>query len=75
MPYTIENGIKTNSSKVVATKIAQLLQAEKCTVKESHDILSLVADIVNNSTVTVQAPSALDLGSAVRGAVLSAVDK
>lgn len=54
MPYTVKDGIKADSSAEIARKIISLLSAEKCTVKESHNILSLAADIVNDSTVTVQ---------------------
>ena len=60
MKIIIKNGIKTDCSKEIAEKIVSLLFGEKCTVKEAHIILSLAADIVNDSAVTVQSPDKLE---------------
>lgn len=53
LPYTIENGIRTDCSTEIAKKIVSLLAKEKCTVRESHNILRLAASVVNDLAVTV----------------------
>jgi hypothetical protein len=54
MPYSIENGIKTDNTKEIANKVVSLLAAEKCTVRESHEILRWAELFVNDSDVTVR---------------------
>ena len=54
MPAETRNGIKTDKSKQIASKVSKLLAEENCTVAEANEILSIVAKQIANSPVTVQ---------------------
>jgi hypothetical protein len=54
MDKTEQIGIKIDNSREIAMKIASLLEAEKCTVSQTHRILRCVEGIVSDSTFIVQ---------------------
>lgn len=74
MPYTVKGGIKVDSSAEIARKIVSLLSAEKCTVRESHIILSLAASVVNDSAVTVQEEKPVERVRGAKGYSVSISD-